>query len=243
MPGMGPQKEWLTIRQASDMIGVSSATLRRWSDAGDIKAFTTPGGHRRFSRAAVIGMLPASRRRRPNLERLGETPEHLTRVYRRNAVKTTGGVAWLELLDQGDRELFREHGRRMAASLLAFVDGATSDADPGALDDAERAAAEYGRIAGERRLGMHQTVDIFLRFRMVFLHELAVIARRHGLDTTEATDLLESATEAVDRLLGALMEGYETATSTPCQVGRVGPGRADGEQAASLPTPAPRGAA
>jgi len=240
---MGPRKEWLTIHEASDLIGVSSATLRRWSDAGDIKAFTTPGGHRRFSRAAVLGMLPASRRRRPSLERLGETAEHLTRLYRRHAVKTAGDVAWLELLDEADRELFREHGRRMAASLLAFVDRATSDTNPASLDDAERAAAEYGRIAGERGIGMHETVDIFLRFRMVFLHELAVVARRHGLDTTEATDRLESATEAVDRLLGALMEGYETATSTPCQVGRpVGPGRANGAGGPGLPAPATGGA-
>jgi hypothetical protein len=135
-------------------------------------------------------------------------------------VKTAGDVAWLEVLDETDRELFREHGRRMAASLLAFVDGATPDVDPAALVDAERAASEYGRIAGERLLGLHETVDIFLRFRMIFLHELAVVSRRHGLDTAEATDLLESATEAVDRLLGVLIEGYETATSTPCQVGR-----------------------
>jgi phage gp36-like protein len=86
---------------------------------------------------------------------------------------------------------------------------------------------------------MHQTVDIFLRFRMVFLHELTVVARRHGLDTTEATDLLESATEAVDRLLDALMEGYETATSTPCQVGRaLGRGRADSAGGPGLPAPA-----
>ncbi len=66
--------EWMSIHEACRLIGVSPATLRRWSDAGDIKAFTTPGGHRRFSRAAVIGLLPADRRGRPNLERLGETP-------------------------------------------------------------------------------------------------------------------------------------------------------------------------
>jgi hypothetical protein len=78
---------------------------------------------------------------------------------------------------------------------------------------------------------------------MVFLHELAVIARRHGLDTTEATDLLESATEAVDRLLGALMEGYETATSTPCQVGRAnGAERPAAIGGTVLPLPATGGA-
>jgi len=54
-----PHEEWLTVRDACELLGVSPATLRRWSDNGEIRAFTTPGGHRRFSRAAVLDLLPA----------------------------------------------------------------------------------------------------------------------------------------------------------------------------------------
>jgi len=53
-------EEWLTVREASELIGVSPATLRRWSDNGEITTFTTPGGHRRFARSAIMGLLPAS---------------------------------------------------------------------------------------------------------------------------------------------------------------------------------------
>ena len=49
--------EWLTIRAASALVGVSVATLRRWCDAGLVRVFTTPGGHRRFSRAAVLELV------------------------------------------------------------------------------------------------------------------------------------------------------------------------------------------
>ena len=49
---------WMSIQEASNLMGVSPATLRRWSDAGRIRTFTTPGGHRRFSRAAVDALLP-----------------------------------------------------------------------------------------------------------------------------------------------------------------------------------------
>lgn len=52
-------EEWLTVREACELIGVSPATLRRWSDNGEIRTFTTPGGHRRFSREAILGLLPA----------------------------------------------------------------------------------------------------------------------------------------------------------------------------------------
>lgn len=52
------QEEWLSVRAACALIGVSPATLRRWSNAGVIATFTTPGGHRRFARSAVLDLLP-----------------------------------------------------------------------------------------------------------------------------------------------------------------------------------------
>jgi phage gp36-like protein len=57
---------------------------------------------------------------------------------------------------------------------------------------------------------IRETVEAFLRFRMLFLSELAQVARRRGLDTVEATTLLVTATQAIDELLVALMSGHET---------------------------------
>lgn len=54
-------EEWLTLHEACSLVGVSPATLRRWSANGDISTFTTPGGHRRFARSALLGLLPAPR--------------------------------------------------------------------------------------------------------------------------------------------------------------------------------------
>jgi excisionase family DNA binding protein len=39
-----------TSSQAARYLGVSLATVRRWTDAGHISCFRTPGGQRRFSR-------------------------------------------------------------------------------------------------------------------------------------------------------------------------------------------------
>jgi len=55
------REEWLTLHEACSLVGVSPATLRRWSNNGDISTFTTPGGHRRFARSALLGLLPAPR--------------------------------------------------------------------------------------------------------------------------------------------------------------------------------------
>jgi excisionase family DNA binding protein len=39
-----------TSSQAARYLGVSLATVRRWTDAGHISCYRTPGGQRRFSR-------------------------------------------------------------------------------------------------------------------------------------------------------------------------------------------------
>ena len=203
-------EEWLTVHEACALIGVSPATLRRWSAAGDVQAFTTPGGHRRFARSTILGLLPSARRQRPTLERLGETPEHMARVYRRHAAQACHGVSWLVGLSEDELELLRDHGRRIAGSLLVFIDAATPQERRPAMLKAEGAATEYGRIAARGSAEIRETVEAFLRFRMLFLGELAQVARRRGLDTIEATNLLVTATQAIDQLLVALMRGHET---------------------------------
>lgn len=207
-PRTPARPEWMSIREACALIGVSPATLRRWSDAGNIRAFTTPGGHRRFSRAAVSGLLPTPRRGRPNLERLGATPARMARAYRRDPVHATGCASWIGELGEEDRAPLREHGRLIAASLLGLFDAATPGAREASIAAAEAASAECGRIAASRGVAMRGTIDAFLRCRMPFLRELAGFARRGGLDTTDTTDLLEEATAAFDRLLRAAMDGH-----------------------------------
>jgi len=42
-----------TSSEAAAYLGVSLATIRRWTDAGHISCYRTPGGQRRFSRAQL----------------------------------------------------------------------------------------------------------------------------------------------------------------------------------------------
>ena len=206
-------EEWLTVHEACALIGVSPATLRRWSAAGDIQAFTTPGGHRRFARSTILGLLPTSRRERPTLERLGETAEHMARVYRRKLAQTCHGLGWLGRLTEDELAPLRERGRQLAGSLLVLIDAATEQDRETALGNATSDATEYGRIAARGSAEIGETVEAFLCMRMLFLDELAQVSRRRGLDTAEATHLLVTATQAIDQLLVALMNGHEIETA------------------------------
>jgi excisionase family DNA binding protein len=203
--------DWIGLSEASRMLGVSPATLRRWSDAGRLRVFTTPGGHRRFSRDALERLLPADRSRRPSIGAAGLTPSRIARSYRR--ARRDGGpeLPWVLALTDDQRMLFRERGQVLAASLLQVLDATRPETAAHHLQEASDAAADYGAVASRLGLSLSQTVEGFLRFRAPFHHELAIAARRRGFDAAETADLLEAAERAMDRLLLATMTGHGSA--------------------------------
>jgi excisionase family DNA binding protein len=62
-----------TSSQAARYLGVSLATVRRWTDAGYLTGYRTPGGQRRFSREQLDGFIDS-------LHRTDEKVAHRTRV-------------------------------------------------------------------------------------------------------------------------------------------------------------------
>jgi len=209
--------DWLTIHEASALVGVSPATLRRWCDAGDVRAFTTPGGHRRFDRAAVIGMLPAASRGRPTLASLGETADSIARVCRldiRGSVPFPGSI---EALAPSARVAFRDCGRQLVCALAGYLDSPSGIEAERRLASAEQAAIQQGRIAARHGVAIGDTVGLFLRFRAQFLHRLGAAARRKGVDATNATSLLESAIDAIDRVVPALIAGHQDEIGASCR--------------------------
>ena len=207
--------DWVGLSEASRVLGVSPATLRRWSDAGRLRVFTTPGGHRRFSRSALERLLPADRSRRPSIGGAGMSPSRIAQSYRRASREAAPELPWVLKLNDEQRILFRERGQVLAASLLQYLDATQPDTAAHHLKAASTTATEYGQVALALGLSLSQTVEGFLRFRAPFHHELAVAARRRGFDTAETTDLLETAERAMDRLLLATLAGHTRASKPP----------------------------
>lgn len=201
---------WIGLREASRLLGVSPTTLRRWSDEGVVETFTTPGGHRRFDARSVRRLLPGTRPRM-TLEGMGETPEKISLAYRH--ANDRDPLPWVGSLDERQRQAFREHGLSVARELLAYLDATTERDRVAHLATASLTAADYGVAAARAGLPASATVQTFLRFRRPFVAEMRAVARRRGLDTSAATDLLGRASDAMDELLVAVVRAYEDARS------------------------------
>jgi excisionase family DNA binding protein len=200
--------EWLALGDASRLLGVTPGTLRRWSDDGRVDAFTTPGGHRRYRRATLERLLPSERIVRPSLARSGMTPSRLARAYRRQAHAVASELPWLVNLSDAQRNWFRLHGRQLAQALLAHLDATAEAVADRHLAAATAEAAEYGRVAARLPVTLSDAVEGFLRFRRPFLHELALVAGRRGLDAGSTSALNDAAERVMDRLLIAAMTAH-----------------------------------
>jgi len=206
-------REWLALGEAARILGVDPDTLRRWADAGKVEVFTTPGGHRRFPRAAIAALLPRRRARRPRLSSLGAPPDQVAAELRRRVRSDLAGLEepdWHARLDQRSLQWFRERGRRMGDLLLAYLDG--RGAREQLLAAAESLGREYGVAAAKQRLSIGQATQAFLFFRARFMGEIGRVARLRALDAERTTALFEESDHALDAVIVALVEGHRRAS-------------------------------
>jgi excisionase family DNA binding protein len=54
------ETDWLTLGQAARYLGVAQSTIRKWSDSGRVRAFKTPGRHRRYRRGDLDDFIQRS---------------------------------------------------------------------------------------------------------------------------------------------------------------------------------------
>jgi excisionase family DNA binding protein len=211
---VGAPSDWVSLGPASRLLGVDPDTLRRWADGGRIRAFATPGGHRRFSRADLDRVVAARQPAHHLLAKLGATPDRLSRAYAR-AYRTDGSPAGLDRFAADARAALRTEGRRLVAVLLAYLDAERPA-------DRSRWEAEAMTLIGitatrlaEAGATTAEVVEIYLRARQPLLGELGALGRRRALESTRLAALFEQAVALLDRLLLHLIGTYSAALAAP----------------------------
>jgi excisionase family DNA binding protein len=55
------KEKLLSVGEAAELLGVSAASLRKWSDQGLVPVYRTPGGQRRYSPADLQRFIESMR--------------------------------------------------------------------------------------------------------------------------------------------------------------------------------------
>ena len=192
---------WLTLGQASRVLGVSESTLRRWADAGTVRSFRTPGGHRRFA-AMELSRLTEGGVGGDGFRIDGEALRHI-----RARLDEGRAPAWLGRLTDQTRRALGDLGRH-TVELVSRA--AEAEPDEGALTaEASRVGADYGRLLGEAGLGLSEAVAAFSYFRTGVAEVVTRHAQTQGMAAGAAGGVWERVSRLEDEILVALTAAYE----------------------------------
>ena len=199
---------WITLGQACKLLGVNESTLRRWADAGHVRSFRTPGGHRRFSeddlRVLVSGQGPAGREPYTSLGQLA-----LSRIRRRLQRGRSQAASWYAGLREEDRERLRPLGRRLVILMSEYL---TKGARRTRLaEEAREIGHDYGRELAGAGLRLHEALEAFIFFRKSLDDTAIEVTQKSDLSAEEAVEVWELLSNLADQVLLAIAGAYEEA--------------------------------
>jgi excisionase family DNA binding protein len=207
-PHRGAQtRRWLTLGQASRMLGVDQSTLRRWTDAGKIRSFRTPGGHRRFAEADVEAII-AGHGSHPGSGRYGDLSGlAIARIRRHLQRGKQHDAEWYHTVDEKEREHLRALGRRLVDLVSDYLDRRSRKAD--LLEEAKAIGVEYGQGLARSELPLGQALDAFTFFRKSIDETTRQAAQRSDLSAQETLEACQQVISLTDRVLFGIAEAYE----------------------------------
>lgn len=192
--------EWLTLGAASRFLGVDESTLRGWADAGRVPTFRTPGGHRRFSRAALDQFLEEGRREaEPRLADL--IGPHADRLVP-DAIEQIRRQRWYNALDAQTAKAFGLVCHRLMDALAGYLPGGSRQREH--LRVGEEAGADLGRRVAGLRLSAADATEAFLFFKHIITE---VVSTRLPLPPDGKVRSLRR----IDTFLNAVLLGMMTA--------------------------------
>ena len=197
--------DWLTLQDASEMLGVATSTLRRWGDAGRVPMKRTLGGHRRFARAEIARLAGG------HTARAALTPPAPHPVPHPWGIdsKEMARQEWhARLAARPGADRMRGLGQRLLGLLIQYINRREDDSR--FLREARAVGSSYGGEAHQAQASMHDTVEAFLFFRSSFSElTMPLPGIAQPTDLAEAVALQARLNRIMDAILLGVIAGYE----------------------------------
>ena len=197
--------DWLSIRQASRLLGVHIGTVREWTDAGTLPSYRTPGGHRRFLKSDLEKFI--DQQRASAKSSLSQTEQVLNRL--REDLRARPHADWLQVRsasNEQDRVKQREFGQHLLACLVAFVE--QPDQRERLLDEGRQIARAYGHVLTSSGVSAGNAARATIHFRQLILKTVLDVSLGSRTGDEEDARLFQRVSAFLDEMLLAIIEAY-----------------------------------
>jgi excisionase family DNA binding protein len=199
--------EWLSLREAAELLGIHPATVRLWADRNEIPSRRTSGGHRRFRRADVEARLRQEVEVKPNPAAKVLVQSILGRVRFAFTDGTLNTFTWYQHFNEAAREAYRSLGRRVLELLLRAITDSPHIEE--LRHEAMQLGNEYGSITRTAQVPVADAVRAFLYFRTLIDESVLQMAEVRGSRDHQDIPWIESLYQIqtiTNEILPALIE-------------------------------------
>ena len=199
-------EEWLSLREAANMLGMHPATVRLWADRNEIPSRRTSGGHRRFRRTDVEARLREETQPEPGPAAHLLIQSVLGRIRFAFTDGTLNTFPWYQHFDAAARDGYGQLGRRLLDILLRSFNNTNKEELTNEIVELGHA---YGKITRQSHVPVADAVRAFLYFRTLVdkgILQLVELRGPHSQDIPWAESLYQIQT-ITNELLPALIEG------------------------------------
>ena len=197
-------RKWLSLGVARELLGVNEATLRQWADNGLVRAFRTPGGHRRFASEDIQSLL-SNTSAGPAGHPASDGAAVLPRIRRKVDGTRPTPPAWMSLFDEAGQQRMRLLGRSMVDLCMDAVRG-PSRRD--LLKGATALGQEYGTEISERGVSLAEAVEGFVFFRHATMDAIRPALQQSGHDAAVIGRVWQQLGRLTDEVLLGLTRAY-----------------------------------
>lgn len=204
------EDEWLSLREAAEMLGMHPATVRLWADRNELPSRRTSGGHRRFRRSDIEMRLRQNTARKPSPAAQLLVQSVLGRIRFAFTDGTLTTFPWYSHFDDTVREEYRNLGRRLLELLLHALAGETDETE--LRSEAAQLGLAYGTMIRTSQVTLADAVRAFLYFRSLVDEGLLQLAEVQGSREHQELPWAESLRQVqllTNELLPALIEAAQ----------------------------------
>lgn len=203
-----PRHPWLSLGEASKLVGVNPITLRLWADKGLVRVFRTAGGHRRFA----VGDLSHLVHEQVIPLQQGDLTDRAVRVFRRRLKGRKVARPGFNAMDSDSRDHLRVLGRRIAEVAIRYHGERRNR--PALLEEAHFIGSNYADENQKLGYTLSESVELFLSHRSRFVETVQSLLPA-DVSRDETLGLLRDMNALSDAVLLALIAGYQKTGAVP----------------------------
>jgi len=199
-----PDRLLLSISEASQLLGVSEGSLRQWTDEGMIKAFITPGGHRRYNEADLNRFME-THPRMLGLKDLVAGLKETTQEHRE--------IGQISLKDRHSKinQEAQEHlanlGRQMLNLIIKYITEPNNREET--IELVRGVGRDHGELLFKMGLSLNDSVEAFILHRDPIMNAVTHLMKKREILTGRIVEKIPMVAHVMDEALVALVATHQ----------------------------------